>query len=82
MLPGINIEIHDQRELLFGKNEIEIEAKPTVTLLVEEVRPPGYLFIMLLNVFYRLCILSMCFKSPVSYCGLWTITTITLSALP
>ncbi|KAJ2916792.1 hypothetical protein MD484_g3663, partial [Candolleomyces efflorescens] len=37
VLPGINNEVCGQRELLFGKNEIEIEAKPTLTLLVEEI---------------------------------------------
>ena len=34
---GINDTAHRQRQSLFGKNEIEIDAKPTWTLLVEEV---------------------------------------------
>ncbi|KAF6760303.1 P-type ATPase [Ephemerocybe angulata] len=41
---GLTSDTHQQRQLLFGKNEIEIEAKPTWTLLVEEVVHPFYVF--------------------------------------
>ncbi|KDR75783.1 hypothetical protein GALMADRAFT_97655 [Galerina marginata CBS 339.88] len=41
---GIDEEISEQRRLLFGKNEIDIEGKSTVSLLVDEIIHPFYVF--------------------------------------
>jgi hypothetical protein len=38
VLPGLDTSTRKQRKLLFGANEIEIEAKSIPQLLVEEVR--------------------------------------------
>ncbi|KAG6886168.1 hypothetical protein C0993_000686 [Termitomyces sp. T159_Od127] len=41
---GIEEAVRDQRLLLFGKNEIEVEGKSTISLLVDEVIHPFYVF--------------------------------------
>jgi len=35
---GLDEATIEQRKILFGKNEIDIEARPTLSLLVDEVR--------------------------------------------
>ncbi|KAH9485007.1 putative cation-transporting ATPase [Psilocybe cubensis] len=41
---GIDQETKEQRKIVFGKNEIDIEGKSTVSLLVDEVIHPFYVF--------------------------------------
>ncbi|KAH0589002.1 hypothetical protein H2248_004780 [Termitomyces sp. 'cryptogamus'] len=41
---GIEKSVRKQRLLLFGRNEIEIEGKSTISLLVDEVIHPFYVF--------------------------------------
>ncbi|TFK44814.1 Ca-transporting ATPase [Crucibulum laeve] len=41
---GLDSAVEKQRLLLFGKNEIDIEGKSTVSLLVDEVIHPFYVF--------------------------------------
>ncbi|KAG6903012.1 hypothetical protein C0995_007445 [Termitomyces sp. Mi166 len=41
---GIEESLRKQRFLLFGRNEIEIQAKSTISLLVDEVIHPFYVF--------------------------------------
>ncbi|KAF7321673.1 Cation-transporting ATPase [Mycena kentingensis (nom. inval.)] len=41
---GVGIAIRQQRLTLFGKNEVEIEGKSTIALLVDEVIHPFYVF--------------------------------------
>jgi hypothetical protein len=74
-------QTREQRRLLFGKNEIDIEGKSTISLLVDEVH--SYLsnqifFLISLRSFTP----SMYSKLLVSSYGLW-MTTITMHfALP
>ncbi|PPQ70563.1 hypothetical protein CVT24_000052 [Panaeolus cyanescens] len=41
---GLDTIVQRQRHLLFGKNEIDIEGKSTVSLLIDEVIHPFYVF--------------------------------------
>ncbi|KAF9049844.1 Ca-transporting ATPase [Panaeolus papilionaceus] len=41
---GLNSAIQRQRQVLFGKNEIDIEGKSTLSLLIDEVIHPFYVF--------------------------------------
>lgn len=71
---GITEKTQRQRQILFGKNEIEIEAKSTWSLLVEEVVHPFYVFqiasIILWSLddyyYYAFCIALISFASIAS----------------
>ena len=79
---GIDDGTQEQRLILFTKNEIDIEGKSTVSLLVEEVSVSVIYCIFLSEIrFYRSFIPSTCFKLRASFCGLWIITIIMPFAL-
>lgn len=77
---GIDDGTQEQRLILFTKNEIDIEGKSTVSLLVEEVCVIYCIFLSEIR-FYRSSIPSTCFKLRASFCGLWIITIIMPFAL-
>ena len=72
---GVDEATRVQRLILFGKNEIDIKGKSTMSLLVDEVTFVITLLATMINIFYRLFILSTYFKLLVSFCGALTITT-------
>jgi len=63
---GINDKTKEQRKIIFGRNEIDIEAKSTIALLVDEVNLFFFFFVGLyfrvLTFIYRSFIRFMCFK--------------------
>jgi hypothetical protein len=79
---GLEESVRQQRKSLFGLNEINIEGKSTISLLIDEVRtsvnPPKYRS----DTNNRSYIRSMFSKLLVLFYGPLTTTTTTLSALP
>lgn len=81
MQNGLEEPIRQQRLTLFGKNEIDIEGKSTLSLLVDEVGPLAFILhpvvLTLAPHSHRSSTRFMYFKSSASYCGL-SMTIITM----
>lgn len=73
---GLDVDERYRREQVFGQNQIDIQQKSILQLLVDEVNQNLRLFPSTSLTCSRLFILSMFFKSQVSYCGLSMTTTI------
>lgn len=78
MRAGLDAEDRDSRELIFGKNLIEIQQKSVPQLLVDEVGVS--LAGLICSSQSRLSIRFTSSKSPALSFGLWTHTITTLSA--
>lgn len=80
---GLTTETRSQRQTLFGRNVVDVEAKSTFALLVEEVGycPKTSVAMPTYPRFCRFCIHSIYFRLRALSSGLSTITTITRSAL-
>lgn len=72
---GLDVDERYRREQVFGQNQIDILQKSIFQLLIDEVNQDLRILSIDLT-FSRLFILSMFFKSQVSYCGLLTSTII------
>lgn len=68
---GIDGDEQESRELVFGKNLIDIKQKTIPQLLVDEVLHYSPVSWLLLTIPYRHFILFMSFKLLVCFCGLW-----------
>lgn len=75
---GIDGDVKESRELVFGKNMIDIRQKTVPQLLIDEVSHCSKVLIRLIPP--RLFIPSMSSKLPVSYFGQPIITFTTLPA--
>ena len=73
---GLDGDEKYQREQVFGQNQIDIQQKSTLQLLIDEVNQSLSIFSRIGLTWNRLFILSMFFKSQVSHCGLLTSTII------
>lgn len=73
---GLDVDERYRREQVFGQNQIDIQQKSILQLLIDEVNHNLRLFSSIGLTCSRLFILSMFFKSQVSYCGLSTTTII------
>lgn len=73
---GLDGDEKYQREQVFGKNQIDIQQKSILQLLIDEVNQSLSIFSRIGLTWNRLFILSLLFKSQVLHCGLLTSTII------